>query len=582
METHYYLTIEGIICLIISLIVLFNFIQKNTNPIVLFLVIINWFLNIYMIILLPYDIFLSKNISQDENTSSIIKIFYFIIYWCTFLSSWIFIPLLQNYEKCGYFSKKAKIIYSIKSNLIYYGILILIIIILLIWAKLKLDEKTMSFFFKNMFNFSYLYGLLFLLILLGYGIVKLPKNLYEKINMSTAIKCLESDAKHIKDNLAEVKNELANSLDVLSSLISDIKISKEMQSSGDINNPKIDIKKQEISKYYTQLQNISNFFEKNSKFFDLPAKKSYFPENPIKDLSDLANLNKDIKKYKMDILRLQCQLTTTYNKWAIYKTILIKGKKYSFLFFNFNSTKSRKLSENNSENSLESSLVKGKFNPITNISTAKIIFYKKIRPSLYFFFTLLFLFIGIIIIISELTFALPWNISILGLVINSVNNVLLLHIVVIIPILILFLMSMYTLLKFKIAGYFGMYNNRQTDSVSILFFTSNLCSIVYPLCLNILLMINKSADKGNKQTILETYFGINIKNQVFSNFSKYMPLLLIIFVFITLISNYCQWTRIKKFLKDDDISDTDEGREYLMKLNREYLGEYMINKINLK
>ena len=65
----------------------------NTNPIVFIITLIMWFLNAYIIIILPYDIYLSNYENQNIkviNLQNIIRILYTVIYWTIFICSWIF------------------------------------------------------------------------------------------------------------------------------------------------------------------------------------------------------------------------------------------------------------------------------------------------------------------------------------------------------------------------------------------------------------------------------------------------------------------------------------------------------------
>ena len=202
-EIIYYLELEGVALLLVIIITLIYYLRKKTNPLVFIITLIMWFLNAYMILILPYDIYLSNYESQDtkvekiEGLKNIIRILYTIIYWSILIISWILIPLLSKYEQCGYFTKREKIIYSIKSNLLYYGVVLLIGFVLFIWAYFKLSEETNEFFKKNCFNVSYLFGFFFLVLLLGYSIPKLPKNIYNKIFYKKQIKNLEANTKYL-------------------------------------------------------------------------------------------------------------------------------------------------------------------------------------------------------------------------------------------------------------------------------------------------------------------------------------------------------------------------------------------------
>ena len=145
-------------------------------------------------------------------------------------------------------------------------------------------------------------------------------------------------------------------------------------------------------------------------------------------------------------------------------------------------------------------------------------------------------------------------------------------------------MSMYTLFKLKISGFFGMYSHRQTDAVSLMFFSNNLCRIVFPLCLNVIMMINHG-DNENK-TILENSFSVNMQNKIFNTFNNFSPLILILCL---LINGFNVFTRLGKCFgldnfyiesqrRDDHI---EEGHDFLMNLNKKHMGK-LISSIDLQ
>ena len=192
---------------------------------------------------------------------------------------------------------------------------------------------------------------------------------------------------------------------------------------------------------------------------------------------------------------------------------------------------------------------------------------------------ILFIFGGIIFV-SEIGFCLPYNLSLFSLLIRSVTNVLVLHIVLFIQIIYLLGMSIYTLLSLKISGYYGMYPNRQTDSISLLFFSDNINRIIFPLCLNVIMMVNKGDD--NTKTILESIFGINMQNKVFVYFNNYSPLILILCVLINWFNVYLKLGKclgLDNFYIESEKRDNDieEGYNLLMKINKTSMGKLMSN-----
>ena len=530
MEIYYYILLEAILCLILATIIILSYVRKGTNKLVIIISSLTWFFNFYMVVLLPYDICLTNKIKRKESlteaeqkTSSIIKITYNIAYWSTFFLSWLILPLLKSYESSGEFTRWEKFIYSIKSNLIFFGVVLLVCIFLFIWAFFKLKKETISFFFKNIYNFNYVLGLSIMLLLLSYSLIKLPIKIYESMNYENTIQYYEYTAKNINDKLVVVKMELTENGHQLLETMEDSKIIKEMQDDNILNSNKNYSNKKNIFIYQKYMKEKFDYLLKNSKIFGIEIKSNSFgsKQEPIHDKGNLVQLIKKIMKEEWDDLRLQCQMQKIYSKWSTLKSILILGKKNKYKinsrYYKIGKEKSEKIMVDKKDDS---------FITLNNISNFKIWYYLKIRQIFIFILTVILFIFGGIIFISEISIPLPWNLSIFGLLISSITNVFILHIILFIQIIYLLGMSMYTLFSLKISGYYGMYRNRQTDSISLLYFSDNINRIIFPLCLNVIMMINKGEKKY--KTILESIFGINMQNQVFVIFNNYSPLILIL------------------------------------------------------
>jgi hypothetical protein len=320
---------------------------------------------------------------------------------------------------------------------------------------------------------------------------------------------------------------------------------------------------------------------KNAKVFDIEIKKNSYGSNkePIRDVKKLVQLNKKLKNDEWDNLRLQCQIQDIYSNWCILKTIIIMGKKRKYLtntkYNKIGNEKIEQIGQNKSDES---------FITLDDISSFKVWYYLKIRKFFIFIITIILFLFGGIIFISEITIPFSYNLSLFGFLINSVTNVMILHIVLFVQIIYLLSMSLYTLFKLKISGYFGMYSHRQTDAVSLIFFSNNICRIVFPLCLNIIMMSNHGENEN--KTILEKTFSINVQNKVFNTFNNFSPIILILCV---LINGFNVFTKLGKCFGLDNFyiesekrdNDIEEGHEFLMKLNKKNMGK-LISNTNLQ
>ena len=269
-----------------------------------------------------------------------------------------------------------------------------------------------------------------------------------------------------------------------------------------------------------------------------------------------------------------------YSNWSTLKSIVILGKKNKYI----PNSSYTKIGKDKSEKIIIDKLDES-FVLLNNISSIKVWYYIKIRRILIFILTIILFIFGGIIFISEISISLPINLSIFSLLISSVTNVLILHLVLFIQIIYLLGMSMYTLFRLKISGYYGMYPNNQTDSVSLLYFSDNVNRIIFPLCLNVIMMANKG--NNNTKTILEGIFGINMQNKVFVIYNNYSPLILILCV---LINGFNVFLKLGKCFGIDNFyiqsekrdNDIEEGYNLLMNINKKSMGKLMVDTTEIK
>jgi hypothetical protein len=201
-----------------------------------------------------------------------------------------------------------------------------------------------------------------------------------------------------------------------------------------------------------------------------------------------------------------------------------------------------------------------------------------------------------------------------------------LHFFIMIPIIFLFVMSIYTFFKLKISGYFYMYKNRQTDSVTLMYFSTNLCRISFSICLDLIFNIDLefAKDKGHSQNqprndtnstsnitdnitdffIFSSNITENITNlgnitqiqqmldfsqdkaPLFFKIYKYSPAILAIYVLILIFRIPQKIAKLfgKKIFdaeSDESINEITEGHDFYMEINKKYNGGVMPRE-NLK
>ena len=311
--------------------------------------------------------------------------------------------------------------------------------------------------------------------------------------------------------------------------------------------------------------------------------------------------NRKINKNEWDDLRIQIKIRSHYKQWAKYLTFLNEEKDNNNIQTGnveeagpINSSEG--LISNNEEEDLELNKKEEeeeddeKFIPLENFSKFNYFYYKILkRPILYIYLTLL-LFGGSVTIVSQIG-AIPFiDYSLYGnflkLVIDSNIGIIGLHFFIMIPIIFLFLMSIYTFFKLSISGYFYMYKNRQTDSVSLMFFSTNLCRISFSICLDVILNIDSELGI-DKITQIERLIEINAidkdkkDGKLFFRIYEYNSLILVVYILILFfkipqkIAKCCCKKQIFSTDSEDSMENIKEGHEFYMEINKKYKGELM-------
>ena len=315
------LIIESILCLALTILLYLYYVRKGTNIIVSLISIFTWFLTFVLIILLPFDLTYSQNyqklkekkllndkekilLTKLNDRLEFISFLYAFDYWFIFILSWIIIPIIQEYEKSGYFDRKSKLKDAIKSNILFFGIAFILSIILYIFIGIKFKIWNPFTLMNIGKGISISWGLLQVFFFMGFSVIKLPKDLYSHFRYTNEEKYLEWKISEINDNLIDLKFK--------------------------------------FNKHYNKLKNIKGMIDKSSNSPLLPYKKninelySYLEKNNIlyDDISlnkedikvvnnekDLIKLNKKIKREVIDFQRTNYLQKEIYQKWLLIISI---------------------------------------------------------------------------------------------------------------------------------------------------------------------------------------------------------------------------------------------------------------------
>lgn len=557
------LILEIFVCLLFSVFLYYFYIKENTSILVAVLTITLWFFNFILVVLLPFDIYNAKersrvtteeDIAQNDSNKSIITILYGISYWYIFVVSWVFLPVLKEYENRGEFTPKAKLWGSIKSNLIFYGIfgavvVVVLIVVLILWMLNRVKSNFFQTLYHLCIDSSNLYGLLFIIFMLGYSLPKLPLLLWGKFKIEKRIQYLEWKTGNVCQKLEEGKEDLKKDVQIVQATLDDVRYSTEEEA-----------EKNEATDYTDELREIIKEFNENKELYEIDLDKNRNDEKGLKKESELITLNYNIKKLKSTVALLNIQLEKVFQEWLFLKSLLT----YDIQTNEHNDNISQPLSQSN-------------FQPI-QISKKKRYYYLKIKPILLIISMVLLLIFGGILLISEVTFFIPSpNFCLFGIILNYVNEFAFVHVFTMIPFLMLFYLVLFSLFRMKISVFIGLYGYKHSSAYSIMFVTSFICTIGFALCTHYSQLMKLSIKNLNGKeikTIIEEGYGFEASEiYVLKKIMQFYPLILVLLIILNYFNVFNKIMGCIGFAawgvdSEENKEIESDGRDYLNKMKK--------------
>uniref|UniRef100_A0A8C8JDB0 Uncharacterized protein n=1 Tax=Oncorhynchus tshawytscha TaxID=74940 RepID=A0A8C8JDB0_ONCTS len=196
------LGIEIVVVFFLALFLLHRYADfRKQQRMVLFGTLLAWYLCFLIVFILPLDISTVSTIiehihhtlnvpwlpkTRDEGPSQkvcykpwsyipdgIMPVFWRVVYWTSQCLTWLLLPFMQSYARSGGFSITGKIKTALIENAIYYGTYLLIFGSLLIYVAVHpqwYELQTIGITAANT------WGLFLLVLLLGYGLVEIPRS----------------------------------------------------------------------------------------------------------------------------------------------------------------------------------------------------------------------------------------------------------------------------------------------------------------------------------------------------------------------------------------------------------------------
>lgn len=431
---------------------------------------------------------------EDDVVS--ISVLYRIVYWTTQLLTWFLIPFLSAYVQAGEFTVLQKAKTALIDNAIYYGTYVLIFIILLVYMGVS-TQYNLSFSSLKLIGITAAntWGLFLLVLLLGYGLVEIPRSFWHR-----------SDINHQIDrhyfNLAKITEEKHEATEDLDSILAEVR------------------KISDNTRFGHPLRRYVNIICKKcpDQFQDTLCNTDYHEYNDANVPSErtLIRLHKRLNKSMQRTQRTQTQFSLFLRRALFYEDVIK----------NLNSPVKIWRSYYSSEDSWL-------WVPLSLKWWWRCFLRSHAMKAVSALFGLL----SVMVVWSECTF---WvrspTLSIFALIVKNVSNkhnYFNLEIFCIFIIGYLCFCAYSTLFQIKLFNIYFIAPNHQTDNYSLLFIGMFLCRLTPPLCLNFLGLIHMDSHftdgDDNDNTVDVSYTQLFGHLDLISDrYNIYFPILIVL------------------------------------------------------
>ena len=150
----------------------------------------------------------------DSSESKGIKLLWIIVYDISAFLCWAVLPIVQEYEDSGEFTKIGKFKEALRNNGILIGGILLGAIGLIVWLVI-LDKFTFSQIPNILATIVNVFGLLLVSIMLGFGLVSFPKENFMKIDYKKRVSRCHRMAESLRADQQIIKEEVQDIMKAL-------------------------------------------------------------------------------------------------------------------------------------------------------------------------------------------------------------------------------------------------------------------------------------------------------------------------------------------------------------------------------
>jgi hypothetical protein len=447
-------------------------------------------------------------------------------YWITFVLCWLVLPIIQATLTSGYNTTQSKLRDAVSQNIRFYAIAtaVLLLVIIILFAS-----TTSISVFHLLIALSNTYGLLLALLLLGYGLVSVPRSLYHRSHPEIMLEqryllatSLDTDLFECVWNLQDVegivdavvnRRDSANlSYDVIG-FLDDLKFRRD-SGVADL----VGVEHRRTARSPSSSSNNTSSSRSNSGGDNYSGRPLLDPSCEL-TIQNLAELNRTLMAAQADV-RVAVRA---------HEHLVDEIAYYSSLGDNLVAPLPTSAGQ-------DASCCDSLLSAIERVyARLKYLYQKHLRTlSLQIAAFLLSILSGVVLW-SELFMGLPVNLSPFGSMMKGIHASRSIEILALLPLVYMSFCVYSSLFKVRLFGRQGL-KKKQSDGPSLCFSASYLVRMQFPLCYNYLLMLRYDASKSTAfMGLMQSIDTIPIAG---TTFSTYAPLICVLLCVATFFNFY--------------------------------------------
>uniref|UniRef100_A0A668A891 LMBR1 domain containing 2b n=1 Tax=Myripristis murdjan TaxID=586833 RepID=A0A668A891_9TELE len=531
---------------------------RKQQRMVLFGTLLAWYLCFLIVFILPLDVSTVSALWNSQKSchkpwsyipDGIMPVFWRVVYWTSQCLTWLLLPFMQSYARSGGFSITGKIKTALIENAIYYGTYLLIFGSLLIYVAIH-PKWHLSWYELQTIGITAAntWGLFLLVLLLGYGLVEIPRSYWNASRRGHLLIKTYFKAAKLMTEKADAEENLEDVMEEVRKVSESIKYNHPLRKYIDTILRKCPVDYQE--KMGRNMDDYEDFDDKQNTY---PSEKSL------------------VKLHKQVIYAVQ-RHNRTRVQWQILLQQAIHLEDVA---------KNETSSTHQFVHSFPSAEPPGWFSRYLYTPTVEWYWECLLKQWFYRVLSMVLTLFSVAVVWSECTFFSTRPVlSLFAVFIQLAErdyNYLYIEMACFVTIFFLCTCVYSTVFRIRVFNYYYLASHHQTDAYSLQFSGMLFCRLTPPLCLNFLGLIHMDSaisHQKKEQTAYTSIMGsMRVLSFIANGFYIYYPMLIVILCIATYFSLGTRCLNLlgfQQFVGDSEMTSDliDEGKELIRREKR--------------